>query len=259
MSARGWKRTVGAAVATLVDSAGWSSDPSGLRILMYHSVGGAPIDDPYGIQISEDRFSRHMQVLAASEDFDVVPLSAARQGANGVVITFDDGFRDNLDVAAPILTELGLPFVVFVSTGLLSDSSGHYLDDASLQELSAIEGVEIGSHGVSHRPFTHLSVSELSRELTASRETLEGVVQKSITMLSYPHGALSPGIIRHVEDHGYDLAASSCPGLNGARGRRPLALRRTEIVARDTPHIFDQKLRGAWDWLRFVSRQCGRD
>jgi peptidoglycan/xylan/chitin deacetylase (PgdA/CDA1 family) len=63
--------------------------------------------------------ARHRRVIALDEL--VAAIEAGEPApAGSVVLTFDDGYRDTLEVAAPILTRLGLPATVYVPTAIVS-------------------------------------------------------------------------------------------------------------------------------------------
>jgi peptidoglycan/xylan/chitin deacetylase (PgdA/CDA1 family) len=92
----------------------------GIAILMYHRVAEPPAD-PYGLAVAPEAFAEQMEVLARVGP--VLSLASAREAiergrvpARAFVVTFDDGYRDNLTVAEPILRRLGLPATVFVTT-----------------------------------------------------------------------------------------------------------------------------------------------
>lgn len=111
-------------------------DVSGAVILMYHSVarsGQATWIDPRN-HLSPERFeaqvrflSRHRRVVSMSRLCET--LKAGETPAAGtVVITFDDGYLDNLTVAAPILTRFGLPATVYLATGYVERGSPQWVD-----------------------------------------------------------------------------------------------------------------------------------
>jgi len=97
------------------------TQPSGLHILMYHRVLDAwdPLrpEDPttadFGRQMAVlKRWFNPLDLVEASER-----MAAGRLPPRAVVVTFDDGYRDNLSNAAPILKALGIPATVFVASG----------------------------------------------------------------------------------------------------------------------------------------------
>src|SRR5437588_2657872 len=127
----------------------------GLRILLYHSVGSRLAHDSYGISIQPKLFERHMKVLAETEGVAVTNLCEHSEVTQGlrVAVTFDDGYKDNLYTAAPILLKFQIPFTVFVATSFMQNESRDYLAARELRELASLPGVNIGSHGTTHSPL----------------------------------------------------------------------------------------------------------
>lgn len=102
--------------------------PRGL-VLTYHRVFDAA-RDPYCLCVGPDHFAEHLDVLP--ELADVVPLSEVRDVGRGrrrrVAITFDDGYADNVETAAPLLFERGIPATFFLTTEGLDAGSEFWWD-----------------------------------------------------------------------------------------------------------------------------------
>jgi peptidoglycan/xylan/chitin deacetylase (PgdA/CDA1 family) len=226
---------------------------------MYHAVGSNLADDPYGISISVENFERQMEILASRQPAEVVGLNALQsfyeteEKKLRVVVTFDDGYKDNLYAAAPVLLRLQIPFTVFVTTSFIQTGSADYLNEVELKELAALPGATIGSHGVTHCRLAECDDDTLRWELRESRGYLEDVTGKPVTALSYPHGSTSERVREAARLAGYALAASSFFDINKTH-QDPLMLSRCEIVAQDSERVFLQKLNGAWDWMRWRER-----
>ena len=127
----------GRALSALLRAMYWSgtgavyaalANPQGAIILMYHSVPSpdvAPWIDPRNA-MTPDVFRSQMQFLAARRRVVSMTrlgeLLAAGEtpGRGTVVLTFDDGYRDNLEVVAPVLAELGLPATLYLPTAYIS-------------------------------------------------------------------------------------------------------------------------------------------
>jgi len=97
-----------------------------VQILLFHRVRPEP--DPYLPAMPVEDFARQLECLRRR--FRVCSLEEALDGVergdvpeNAVVITFDDGYRDNFDHAFPILRTLGLPATFFLATGVISGRS----------------------------------------------------------------------------------------------------------------------------------------
>lgn len=228
---------------------------TGLRVLMYHSVGSAATGDTQGLYgIAPELFARHMAALAALARQQTLQIVALGEGlsataATRVAVTFDDGYRDNLHCAAPILAQHAIPFTVFVCSGFLDGTPDNCLSTAELRELGALPGVTIGAHGATHTPLTQLDDPALRHELAASKARLEDILGRAVTALSYPHGAVNRRVRDAAAAAGYTLGASSRFDINAA-GRDPLLLCRTDIHGGDSLRVFKQKLHGDWDWYR---------
>jgi peptidoglycan/xylan/chitin deacetylase (PgdA/CDA1 family) len=218
-----------------------------LRVLMYHAVGSCvPGDHRRLYSVSPAAFAAQMQLLAAGGR-SVQPLAAVADGT-GVAITFDDGFRDTLQVAAGVLAGHHLPFTVFATAGFVRAGGAPYLSPAELRELADLPGVTIGAHGDSHVRLTHCDDRQLRQELVDSRHYLEDLLQRPVLMMSYPHGAVDARVRRAVAAAGYTLAAGSRFGGNPTP-RDLLHLQRVDIWSSDTAGEFAAKLRGDWDWM----------
>lgn len=86
-----------------------------LVVLMYHAVADTS-SDPFDLAVPPEQFADHVAMLARS--FELVEADAIRtpSAAMRVAITFDDGYVDNLEVAAPVLAAAGAPAAFFVNT-----------------------------------------------------------------------------------------------------------------------------------------------
>lgn len=97
-------------------------------ILMFHGVRPAPEGwrGDYGLTVTPEMLRAYLRLVIA-EGYQPLPMSEAmtwldrppRRGRRFVAVTFDDGYRDNHDVALPVLQELGVPATVYVTTGFI--------------------------------------------------------------------------------------------------------------------------------------------
>lgn len=225
---------------------------TGNRILLYHSVGTKLPFDTIGISISPFMFEEHISLLKNIYSF--VPLNAESYTDNlstdTISVCFDDGFKDNLHTAAPILLKNNIPFSVFVTTSFLNNGSGMYLTEYELKELASFDNVIIGSHGATHKQLAQCDTTTLWEELYSSKCYLEDLLGKPIKTLSYPHGSVNRRVREAAERAGYELGGCSVFGLNNTESD-VLLLRRTEVLASDTKRTLCQKLLGAWDWYEW--------
>jgi peptidoglycan/xylan/chitin deacetylase (PgdA/CDA1 family) len=243
----------------------------GWRILLYHSIGasiGAASAAGNGTRLAADSpvavddFERQMRSLISANGIRMVSLTDglsavanARPDETLVAVTFDDGYRDTLARAAPVLARLGIPFTVFVVGGFIERPPvpDRYLDAAGLRELATAPGASIGAHGHTHRPLSRLPDSVLVTELRASIDAIGSAIGRAPTTMSYPHGAVDRRVVAAAGRAGFTIGATSLIGTN-RRGLSPLRLRRTEITTMDTAASFAGKVRGDFDWYQAKQR-----
>jgi peptidoglycan/xylan/chitin deacetylase (PgdA/CDA1 family) len=100
-------------------------------VLLYHRVGRSRFD-PWNLCVSPDNFAEHLAVLRRRAE--IVPLhelpAAVRSGSRRpvVAITFDDGYVDNLALAAPRLAACDAPATVFIATGAVGRQAPFWWD-----------------------------------------------------------------------------------------------------------------------------------
>jgi peptidoglycan/xylan/chitin deacetylase (PgdA/CDA1 family) len=170
-----------------------------------------------------------------------------------VAITFDDGYMDNLEVAAPILVSLGLPFTVFVTSEFVRRHKPGFLTPSALRTLASLPGARIGAHGANHISLTQCDKVTLHNELVSSRHYLQDLLGSEVRIMTYPYGAVDRRVRDAAVAAGYWLGACSLAGINLPE-RDPLLLARTEIISFDSERVFAQKLHGDWDWYRWRSK-----
>jgi peptidoglycan/xylan/chitin deacetylase (PgdA/CDA1 family) len=202
-----------------------------ITILNYHSVSDSPVASIAPFAVGPTVLARHLDLIVAGHHpvFTVAELAKRLERDDvprrTVVITFDDGFEDNLSVAAPLLRERRLPATVFVTTGFLSGVDGPacpppgpMLAWDQLADLEAA-GIEVGSHAHTHRQLDVLSRAEAGREIRLGRELLESALRHRVTSLAYPHGYASAAVEAEARASGFRSAcgvgnAFSHPGDN---------------------------------------------
>jgi peptidoglycan/xylan/chitin deacetylase (PgdA/CDA1 family) len=200
-------------------------------ILEYHRVGlvaGLP-----GLTVSPEQFAAEMEWLRAS-DYHAVSLgrllAALEDGAalpsRPVLITFDDGYRDVLWNAAPLLHRLRMPAADFVITDRVGGPDPSFLDWRELARLERL-GFTIGSHTVHHVALTTLPDLQAYAELRTSRLELEHHLGVRIWSISYPLGRVDGRIARIAGAAGYLLGVTEDPGF---RQTAPMLLHRYEIL-----------------------------
>ena len=222
------------------------------QILMYHSIGGVADNDTKGLySVSKENFYRqmeHLKKLQESRLLLVVPFGSERPGT--ISITFDDGYADNFEVAAPILRQFGFPFHIFINPQLVTSRQGGFLTHQQISELATSQNVTLGIHGYSHLPLTDFSNERLLSELMLAINWIQDFNTEAPITMSYPHGAVDSRIVDAMRSLGITRAA--CSKFSPlSTNSDPLLLPRIDIWSTDTLSVFDSKIRGYWDWMRW--------
>jgi peptidoglycan/xylan/chitin deacetylase (PgdA/CDA1 family) len=199
-------------------------------VLVYHRVNDVSRDN---LTTSPARFAEHLETIR--RHYPVLGLSAAvaalREGRylgpNVVAITFDDGYADNHENAAPILERFGLPATFFVTAAIVGtrDSfehdrkSPHRFENLTWDQVRSLaaRGFEIGSHGLTHRNLARCSAGEARREIVESRAILERELGLPVRTFAYPFGGqddVTPDVLTEIRAAGYQLIASAYGGSN---------------------------------------------
>lgn len=202
--------------------------------LMYHRI---PLDSDYAdcsgpekrFSLPVSRFRQQIEYLRSNQ-FEFMTLQAAIDAIRtkrvskkkAVLLTFDDGCRSVYDNAFPLLRVNNVPAAVFVTTDpassvfQLNSENESRLTQQQLQTLSN-KGITIGSHGLSHRPLTGLSYDQIVYELTASKQTLEQMISKTVDLLAVPGNWIDKSVIEVAQQVGYRAVFTSHPGRIGCQ------------------------------------------
>ena len=250
-------------------------DGRSLRVLMYHKVNDLPGNR---MSISTGLFDRQMTQLAqlgyVVVDLDAVLahyLHGEPLPAGAVLITFDDGYRDNLVNAAPVLARHGYPAIQFVPIAYVGDATplpherhlaahGVHNPTVDWDEIRELEsyGVRIESHGISHKPLAELEIDEAAREIAISKLKLEERLGRPVRAFSYVKGSeadykpVHPSLVRQA---GYDIAFTAVSGANSPRSD-PLQLRRYNVEPYGA-RTFELVLAGACDLIAVKDTVAG--
>jgi peptidoglycan/xylan/chitin deacetylase (PgdA/CDA1 family) len=176
--------------------------------------------------------------------------------ARSLAITFDDGDRNVLEHALPVLAELAVPATVFVPVGYVGGTAMSWDDLA----LLVAAGWEVGSHSVSHAPLPDLDDAALDRELRGSRDAIEDALGVPCKAVAYPYGEVDARVRAAAERAGF---VAGCTTDSRFRAGDPLLTPRVGIDGRDSDLMFRVKtsregraLRGSV--LRGPIEQAGR-
>ncbi len=215
------------------------------RCLMYHSIfnDNRYYVDHYSVRFLE--FKKQMKFLKKNAE-NLVHFDEFVESECSISITFDDGFKDNLTLVAPLMEDLELPWTIFVVSDFLSDEYPDYMSKEDLLELSKYRFVKIGAHGKTHQPLASMKFEDAERELRESKKEIENILGQQVLTMSFPHGSFSQDLLRCCKDLGYKNVGISVPYRNDSKA---FAINRFSIFEYDSVLDLRFKISGHWDWF----------
>lgn len=235
-----------------------------IPILMYHKVVPEPLDTPHRIFVTTETFEAHMKALSESGRvaLSFADLAAFKDGRrpwnefpkNPIVITFDDGYVNNLEIAAPLLRKYGMKATIFLLAdhGLRSNA----WDEGSAPQLPLMNaderrrllesGVfEIGSHGFRHERITAMDPERALHELRDSKKVLENEFGRPVDAFAYTYGDTSPLAAALAFEAGYRYGVNTDTG-GLVPEDNPWSVFRTSVFPEDTASTILKKTRPSY-------------
>lgn len=219
-------------------------------VAMYHSVAD-PSDDPYEITVAPDRLAEQLrwmrrQGLRGVSMTHLLEACARGLEHNLVGLTFDDGYRDFVEEALPLLRRYDCTATLFVLPGRLDGDNAwdplgprKPLLGAEGIRHAAESGMEIGSHGLTHVDLTAADDALLRREVCDSRAALRDLTGGEVRGFCYPYGHVDERVVAAVREAGYGYGCAIAPGALAGT----YALPRVHVGQGDTAWRLRLKLR----------------
>lgn len=246
---------IGAKVAALPLGVASRRRAGDTAILCYHRVGRGSRE----IDVPARRFAEQIDAITA--DGGAVTLDAAlASGTGGLVLSFDDGFRDFHEVVLPRLVEAGLPALLYLATGFVDvgdPRSGvdpvDALTWAMLDEVVSTGLVTVGAHTHTHIDLSRVDERVADDEMRRSKALVEDRLARPCEHFAYPWGKASRVAERVVRRH-FTTAALDAWRTNRATRTDPYRLGRTPVFRNDTGLFFRAKTHGQLDGERLAYR-----
>ena len=199
-----------------------------MPILAYHNVERAPLGVRLArLYVTPEQFEHQMWTLrrlglrGLSVSNGVAAL-ANSEGRGSTILTFDDGYLDNLEYAAPILKKYGFTATCYVVANRIgshnvwdSDYLGVKKPTMSEPQLQAwlAAGMEIGSHTCTHPRLDQLDLATARQEIEHSRWVLTSLLGVPVEHFCYPYGCFNEATVELVKRAGYRSAVASLRGI----------------------------------------------
>jgi peptidoglycan/xylan/chitin deacetylase (PgdA/CDA1 family) len=243
-----------------------------LRILSYHSI-----DDSASLtyNTSQKDFRDQMQFLV-SHAFrfisagDLIHKERFLAGEQYILLTFDDGFLNNYEIAMSVLHEMKIPAIFFINTSYIDEERNNSIppeNNTSYPDLTLMNwkqvrelsdnGFTIGSHGHTHRTIARLDEKEQEKEVRSSIDLISSKTGKKVFFFSYPYGtrnSYSRLTMKILARNDIRFAFTERWGaVDIHNAGNPYRLARVPILGYDDIEVFHHKLQGKYDFLRHLT------
>lgn len=188
-----------------------------MKVLTYHNIEkppeGAKLKTLY---VKPSKFERQLKALRwLGFKTSLTPDS---KNDKEVLLTFDDGYKDFIENALPLLEKYNFTAVVFVVAGLVGTFNvwdheklrvKKTLMDWKDLEYIVKRGIKLGSHTLTHPYLTKLDLKEAKKEIEGSKKILEDKLGVEIDYFCYPYGDYNKQVKELVKEAGYKYAFST--------------------------------------------------
>jgi len=237
----------------------WLSPRYTVPILMYHRFGY----ESSTLFVTPENFDRQMTYLK-NKNYNVIAFdklvegikSRKKFGHKTVVITIDDGYKDNFIYAYPVLKKHGFPVTIFIITSYIG-ARDDFMSWEDI-ELMAKDNISFGGHTKNQVYLPAIKNKEiLWDEIAGCKHIIEDRLGTSIDYFCYPNGAFTEEVKAMVKKAGYKGACTTNRGLV-AQNTDVYELKRIKVTNSDmnSPFNFWTKLAGFYNFFR--SKKTGR-
>lgn len=193
---------------------------------MYHKIAEVIPGALYpGLSVPPSLFKKQTSFLAKRgfEVFSLENLDQSFQSTKPISITFDDGYQDFSDAAAPILSQFNFTGTVFLVSDLLGQENrwdvelgehpARLMNEKTIVEL-AQKGFEFGSHTRTHVHLDQVETAVQEEQIISSRTRLVETLGLPINTFCYPYGGFNDTSVELTRKAGYSCAVTTQKGLN---------------------------------------------
>jgi peptidoglycan/xylan/chitin deacetylase (PgdA/CDA1 family) len=226
-----------------------------IPVLMYHQVLRSRSQaGRFDTWVLESALRRQLEHLARGGyqtiTFRDLDRPAVQPGRRRIILTFDDGYEDNYTTLFPLLREFGFTAVIFMVTGLRSNTWAaaqgepvHTLMTPAQAREMAAHGVEFGGHTRTHVNFDVVSPEVARAEIAGCRADLKEWLGVEPVSFAYPYGAIHDPVKAMVREAGFRWGISTKSGP-ASPGADPLHVRRLAVSYRTGMPVFRWKVSG---------------
>lgn len=235
-------------------------------VVMYHRViNKSENEGIHGTYIYENIFREHMKYLK-NNNFSVITFEDLNnigwrnrfdKNKKYIIITFDDGYVDNYELAFPILKEFNFKATIFLMGESTYNEWDVKADGEKSFPLMSVEmikemqdyGIEFGAHTFNHPKLNKLSNDEIKHQIVDVKKPLEEKIGREIITFAYPYGILNDYAKKMVEEAGYTFGVATDSG-SVCLSDDLYQIRRIAIFPNTNLFSFKRKVKGNYNFIK---------
>ena len=177
----------------------------GIPVLNYHQINPFDVN---ALTVPSEDFAAQMQYLhdngyntISPDELHAYLVSGTPLPDKPILITFDDGYRDNYTYAYPVLKQYDMKAAIFLVSDYM-DRFDKYLTWQQVYEMSE-NNIYMGSHTLSHYELPPLSVAEIEQQVAGGKLAVEWKTFKFCEFIAYPCGYYNDQVLSEIKKTGY--------------------------------------------------------
>jgi len=239
-----------------------------MPVIMYHRV----IKDEsekgvHGTYVTVEQFEEQMKYLK-KKGYETVTFNDLLNNRykqrfdkdkKWIMLTFDDGYKDNYENAFPILKKYQFKGIIYVLDGIEYnkwdvDNPGNpekrftLMTQDELLEMQSY-GIEFGGHTSTHPRLAELSIEHVKSEIINSKSNIEKIIGKELLSFAYPYGSLNEEVKRIPQEAGYNFAVATDSG-SIVFSDDLFEIRRIGIFPTNNLFNFKRKVSGKYNFIK---------
>lgn len=189
-------------------------------VLMYHHVQPYNLAKERGqtsLTVDSVVFDQQMAYLVSegytsisAEELANALKTRSALPAKPIVITMDDGYKDNFEYAYPVIQKYGLVANIMIPTGLMENPG--WLTWSDLKTMVDSGRFFAYDHTWSHVALAGVSDEKIQTEVVTAKKQLEEHLGKTINVFAYPYGSENSKVADILRQNGFSVAFSTIPG-----------------------------------------------
>lgn len=239
-----------------------------IPVLMYHRViKESDEKGVHGIYVTTKQFEEQMSYLKR-KGYQTVTFKDLLnnnykkrfdKNKKWIMITFDDGYKDNYENALPILQKFGFRGIIYILDGLTynkwdvdnKNNPEKRFELMGKEELLKLKewGIEFGGHTSTHPKLSKLSDEEIRKEIFDSKAKIEEILGEKLISFAYPYGDLDERAKEIVREAGYHFAVATDSG-DISFGEDLFQIRRIGIFPSNNLFNFKRKVSGKYNFIK---------